>query len=333
MSEKNRMRMEIKEISAEGTFEGILSPYGNVDEGGDVVDPGAYTRTLKARGNKVPLLWQHKADVPVGELTLQDKPDGLWAKGQLLMELPEAQKAYLLIKARIVKGLSIGFEAIQEIMEAGVRHLKEIKLYEGSIVTFPMNEMALITAVKGKQDKGDFNEELSQRQMFAAFYQMQYALGDALQSAVWAEGTKEEKIALCDTILQQFTAAFKAYFPDYLDLLEESFGEAWSKGEMSTKAGAMISSANADKIQSACQKIKSGHDELMALLEDKSGAQATTLSSEPAETKADPGATHSAADDVNQPAEKEAKKLDYQSISGALSEMKAGLLAALKGKK
>src|SRR6185503_21128582 len=108
MKTKLRMRLEIKEISAEGSFEGLLSPYGNVDGGGDVVERGAYVKTLKDQGPTRPMLWQHKTDMPIGELTLEDRSEGLWCKGQLLMALPEAQKAYLLIKARIVKGLSIG---------------------------------------------------------------------------------------------------------------------------------------------------------------------------------------------------------------------------------
>jgi HK97 family phage prohead protease len=64
---------------------GLLSPYGNVDATGDVVEPGAYTKTLKDRGNKIPLLWQHRRTLPIGELTLEERPDGLWCKGQLLM--------------------------------------------------------------------------------------------------------------------------------------------------------------------------------------------------------------------------------------------------------
>src|SRR5436190_1128366 len=94
MKTKLRMRMEIKEVSAEGSFEGLLSPYGNVDGGGDVVEPGAYTKTLQEQGATRPMLWQHKTDVPIGSLTLEDRPEGLWCKGQLLMSDPDAQRAY-----------------------------------------------------------------------------------------------------------------------------------------------------------------------------------------------------------------------------------------------
>lgn len=160
MKTKQRMRLEIKEISAQGSFEGLLSPYGNIDGGGDVVEKGAYNKTLSDHGNTRPMLWQHKSDVPIGSLTLEDRPDGLWCRGQLLMALPDAQKAYLLIKERIVKGLSIGFESIKDSIEAGVRHLKEIKLYEGSVVTFAMNDMAQIFSVKAREHKAGDPEDM-----------------------------------------------------------------------------------------------------------------------------------------------------------------------------
>jgi len=261
MKTKLRMKLEIKEISAEGTFEGLLSPYGNVDGGGDVVEPGAYAKTLKDQGNVRPMLWQHKTDVPIGDLTLDDRADGLWCKGQLLMALPEAQKAYLLIKAKIVKGLSIGFETIKDAVEGGVRRLKEVKLYEGSIVTFPMNEAALITSVKGsKETKGDFNEELAEIQLQDARYQIQYALSSALSSLIWADLTREEKITAAEAIIQQFSDVYMAFLPAYLDMLITEYGamETWNQKRFETKAGRKISAATKEKLKAAHAHVEEG---------------------------------------------------------------------------
>jgi HK97 family phage prohead protease len=147
MTPKYLLRMAIKQVAADGSFEGSLAVYGNVDLGGDIIEPGAFTKTIKERGDQVPMLWQHDSKRPIGMLTLIDDPDALRVKGQLLMELPDAKNAYILIKARIVKGLSIGFDTLKDTVEGAVRHLLEIRLWEGSIVTFPMNEQALITSV------------------------------------------------------------------------------------------------------------------------------------------------------------------------------------------
>jgi HK97 family phage prohead protease len=264
MKTKQRMRLEIKEISDEGSFEGLLSPYGNVDGGGDVVEKGAYTKTLQDHGATRPMLWQHKSDVPVGELTLEDRPDGLWCKGQLLMSLPEAQKAYLLVKARIVKGLSIGFEAVKDSVVNGVRHLNEIRLYEGSVVTFPMNEHALITSVKarGKETKGDFNEELNEIQLSDAGYQMRNALSTALSSLIWSGLKKDEIVTASETIIQQFSDAYMAYIPAYIDMLAEYYGdlETWAKKHLETKAGRTISAATKKTLTEAQEHMTKAHE-------------------------------------------------------------------------
>lgn len=241
----------LKSISETGTFEGLLSPYGNVDGGGDVVEPGAYTKTLKDNGAKVPMLWQHQTDMPIGDMTLDDRTDGLWCKGRLLLELPGAQTAYACIKAGIVRGLSIGFQTMRDQIENGVRHLKEIRLYEGSIVTFPQNELAVVTSVKqadsnkailaaladfkaeigGSLEKKDFTEELTEIQTLSGFNQMLTALEQALRQTVWSSDmTPGEKIRTADTIVQQFGAAFSEFFPAYVATLTENYGpvETWA---------------------------------------------------------------------------------------------------------
>jgi hypothetical protein len=60
----------------------------------------------------------------------------------------KAREAYALIKAGVIKGLSIGFRPVKKQVVEGVRHLKEIDLAEGSIVTFPALPTAQIEAVK-----------------------------------------------------------------------------------------------------------------------------------------------------------------------------------------
>lgn len=310
MKMKSRLRLEIKDITAEGSFEGMLSPYGNLDGTGDIVEAGAFTKTLKERGNKVPLLWQHQPALPIGELALEDRADGLWCKGQLLMADTVAQRAYLFIKARIVKGLSIGFESVKDAIENGVRHLKEIKLYEGSIVTFPANEAALIASVKGRTErKGDFNEELTEVQLNDAGYQMRYALFNALSSVIWANLSRDEKIAASDAVIQQFRDAYMAYLPAYLDMLTEEYGEMemWSKKRFETKEGRKFSAATQEAMQSACDMIKKGHEALLALLEgeageadstseekSKAGALATSAAAGAASAKTEPVKDHSA---------------------------------------
>jgi HK97 family phage prohead protease len=272
---KDHLRMEIKEISADGSFAGMLSVYNIVDLGRDLVEPGAFTQTIKDHGNEVPMLWQHKSDVPIGTLTLEDGPDALYVKGQLLMDLPEARKAYLLIKARIVRGLSIGFDTVKEVLDGGIRRLKELRLYEGSIVTFPMNEAAQITSVKRRNEqKDDFTTEFAELQLQDAGYQMWCALRNALCSIPWSGLSREEKLAAAAATLDQFTTAWMDYLPTYLDWLAEEYGdmETATRNRLEAKAlqlkeGRRISAATKSQITQAHEHVKSASDLLIALLD------------------------------------------------------------------
>jgi uncharacterized protein len=248
MPAKQSMSMSVKALQEDGSFEGILASYNTVDLGGDKILPGAFTKTMQERGNEIPMLWQHKSDQPIGKLSLADSPTGLMVKGQLLMDVPQAKIAYALLKAKVIKGLSIGFDTVKDAVENGVRQLKEVRLWEGSVVTFPMNEACMITSVKkhgGSEAKDDFNTELSEIQLQDAGYQMRYALFNALSSFVWATGlTKEDKVAAAKDTIDQFASTYLTYFPQYLDWLASVYGntEFMSMLQMEEKnMGALLS--------------------------------------------------------------------------------------------
>jgi HK97 family phage prohead protease len=283
MANKHHRLMLIKEIAEDGTFHGDLAVYSQKDLGGDVILPGAFTKTIQERGSTVPLLWQHKSDEPIGTLTLQDSSDALRVTGKLLMELPTAQKAYRLIKAGVIKGLSIGYDTIKDNVDNGTRYLKELRLWEGSIVTFPMNELATITSIKAmREQKDDFNAELAEQQLQDAGSQIMNALYSAISSLVWTTGmSNADKTAAAEDILSQFHDAFMAYLPAFLDYLDEQYGtmETMARKRMgrkalkafrvlnvlTTKEGREFSAANKEKLQTAHDHVKSIGDSQSAL--------------------------------------------------------------------
>jgi HK97 family phage prohead protease len=152
----------MKAVADTGSFEGMAAVYGNVDLGGDVIEAGAFTRTIKNSGGKVPLLWQHDQREPIGMGILRDSKEGLMIQGKLVMESDVAQKALGLMKADVLTGLSIGYDTVVSEYDKAkdVRKLKELKLYEVSLVTFPMNPRAQVSSVKQACD--NFAEFLEQ---------------------------------------------------------------------------------------------------------------------------------------------------------------------------
>jgi len=151
-------KLEIKELSEKGAFQGLLATYG-VDQGMDRIIRGAFTKTLaerKSTGRPLPLLWAHDRHQPIGTLEIvSDTAKGLEVKGQLLLDVRRAVETYALLKAKIVSGLSIGFQVVKEKMEGSVRLLKEINLMEGSLVLFPMADDARVSVVKSEDEDLD----------------------------------------------------------------------------------------------------------------------------------------------------------------------------------
>lgn len=150
---------EVKDIAADGTFSGYVSVFNNVDKGLDVVLPGAFKDTLaewEAKGEFPPVLWQHRTGEPIGPtLEMREDSVGLWIKGQLLVDdVPRAKEARALLRAKAIKGMSMGYVSREDSVDrgTGVRSLKKVDLWENSIVTFPMNPMAGVSSVKAAID-------------------------------------------------------------------------------------------------------------------------------------------------------------------------------------
>jgi Escherichia/Staphylococcus phage prohead protease len=70
----------------------------------------------------------------------------------------------------VLKGLSIVFDVVRDTVANGIRHLHELKLYEVSVVTFPMNGMATIAVVKSDDPIANFRATLEAcRNRFTGF--------------------------------------------------------------------------------------------------------------------------------------------------------------------
>ncbi len=134
-------------------IEGYASLFGAKDQGGDVVEKGAYAKSL-GDGRKVKMLWQHDPREPIGIWDeVREDARGLYVKGRLLDSVARAREAAALTKAGAIDGLSIGYRTVKSHKnERGLRCLSEVELWEVSLVTFPMLPEARLDAHEGKSD-------------------------------------------------------------------------------------------------------------------------------------------------------------------------------------
>ncbi len=147
------MSVDTKQLTAEGEFEGYASVYSNVDQGGDIVKPGAFDDSLRTGrpASKVKMLMHHDTRRPVGVwLEMKSDAKGLFVKGQLLLATQEGRDAYELMKVGAIDAMSIGYRTKEDSYDSQsqVRTIVKADLLEVSLVTFPMNEQATVSGVK-----------------------------------------------------------------------------------------------------------------------------------------------------------------------------------------
>jgi HK97 family phage prohead protease len=144
-------------ITPEGNdfvIEGYASVFGVKDMGGDIVVKGAFTKTLQEMNGRITLCYQHSLDNPIGKmLELREDEHGLYFKSRISDAEDDIKQK---IKEGILKEFSIGYSTIieEENMINGekVCYLKEVKLWEISLVTLAMNSDCVLTgisAIKG----------------------------------------------------------------------------------------------------------------------------------------------------------------------------------------
>lgn len=155
--------LEIKrEPDEDGVFEGYASVFGIVDQGMDIVERGAFTKSL-ASGRKVKMLWQHDMAQPIGIWEeMREDERGLYVKGRILKDVQKGREAMALMRAGAIDSMSIGYRTV-EAMEEGngrIRKLMEVDLFEVSLVTFPMLPDAKITSVKSIKTEREFEQFL-----------------------------------------------------------------------------------------------------------------------------------------------------------------------------
>lgn len=154
--------LKIKSLSETGEFEGYGSVFGVEDSYGDAVMKGAFLRSLTewaVKGRLPSMLWQHQMSEPIGIYTeMKEDEHGLYVKGRLLIDDdPLAKRAYAHLKAGSLGGLSIGYilRDYEYDKSLGIYKLKDIDLWEVSLVTFPANEEAQVTNVKTMLQNGE----------------------------------------------------------------------------------------------------------------------------------------------------------------------------------
>lgn len=162
------------------TISGYGSVFGNNDNGNDIVMPGAFKECI-ASGRRPKMLWNHDPSQPIGAWDeMSEDENGLLMKGRISRRGKAGEIADL-IEMGGIEGLSIGYrtQEYEMDMDEGSRKLTKLDLWETSVVTFPMNELAGIYAMKA--------DEITERDLERAFKNMGHSvrMAKAMAGGAW----------------------------------------------------------------------------------------------------------------------------------------------------
>lgn len=149
---------EIKAYAA--TFDRIRDSYG------DIIAPGAFAKTLRdwqESGHPIPLLFGHRTDDPrmnIGSVVEASEDErGLLIKAQFDETSDVAQYTRKLVQEGRLTKLSFAYDVLDSapvVLGDGTKanELRELKLYEISLVPIPANELTEVLEVKdGEHDE------------------------------------------------------------------------------------------------------------------------------------------------------------------------------------
>lgn len=147
-------QLEIK-ADKQGLVTAYASVFGNVDSYGDIVQKGAFTKTLLESKSKIKALRDHDFYRIAGKpVEVEQDNTGLLTVTKM-MPTDIGRETLILIEENAIEELSIGYQTVQADYDdrTGGRNLRELKLFEYSFLGFPAaNPLALVQSVKSASD-------------------------------------------------------------------------------------------------------------------------------------------------------------------------------------
>lgn len=138
--------LKIKDVDeTQGIVTAYYSNYGSIDSDREIIEPGSATKTAQERGpngsNRIKHLKNHNLTQAPGKIIeLGEDEKGGWFRSQLAKHNGQfstlANDTLIEYHSGVITEHSHGFETIKSDRdEAGINHIKEIRLWEASTLT------------------------------------------------------------------------------------------------------------------------------------------------------------------------------------------------------
>lgn len=129
-------------MSAGLRFAGYAALFDIPDAARDTILPGAFARSLAARGDPLPLYWQHRPEQRIGWIE-RAAEDARGLRVIASIDNPDGRAAQD-VRGRAISGLSFGYRARRSHHTPSGRVLEQVELFEISLVTHPLQYAARV---------------------------------------------------------------------------------------------------------------------------------------------------------------------------------------------
>lgn len=152
--------LAIKDVDlSKRTVIGYFSQFGSKDSDGDIIVKGAFSKTIKENETRIAHLLQHNIQQPIGKIqSLTEDSNGLKFES-IMSKSTLGNDTLIQYQEGILREHSIGFNIVKR-SEAQPEEIAEVKLWEGSTVTFGANPNTPVIGIKSEFEK---EEELLKR--------------------------------------------------------------------------------------------------------------------------------------------------------------------------
>lgn len=267
-----------------GEFKALVSVFGTVDSVGDVVMPGAFSKslsTLAEKGAPIPIVWSHDWADPFSHIgvasSATETEAGLEISGVLdIADNPKALQVYRLLKGGRVRDFSFAYE-VRDSAEAtregkSVMELRELDIFEAGPTLVGAHRDTELLDIKAGTRNVRMAKDLPADLKPGTEVETLHLVGET---------------ELADLIKAQITEALK--------------GASTTDFSAGAKSGRVLSKANESRIK----QIADLATELLASVASEEGideskgmpASPAAVQEPPAGAKTDPPAGHAAADD------------------------------------
>lgn len=176
---EGRMGMCHKEFSVKDyrydgdsrTISGYAAIFGNIDKSRDKLIKGCFANSILERGpqssanDKILMLWQHDMSEPLGRITvLREDDKGLYFEA-VIDEIETGDRALKQLESGTLNQFSIGYNYVWERCDWDENEnclvVKEVKLYEISVVSIGCNGETEYLGLKSAEDVEQAYKELN----------------------------------------------------------------------------------------------------------------------------------------------------------------------------